>query len=398
MTAVLRRATDQDLPGIITLDSRAFGVQHTDVDIELFRPLFEPDRFLLACDPDDGRILGSTGDFPFDVTLPGGPAVAVPGVTWVSVAATHRRRGILRALMTEQHRGFVDRGYPLALLTASEGGIYGRFGYGPATTHRRVEIDRRFATFRAGAPDPGGVREVDATQARRHAEQVHRRWCAATAGALSRCPGWWDGLFADPEHLRGGGSPLFHLVHPDGWAAYRIDRDEDRCRVQELFTATEDGHVALWRVLLGLDLVRTVTTRACPLDDPLPFLLADPRQVRTTGLPDGMWARVLDVPAVLAARRYAVEVEVVVEVHDEFLGRGGRFRLHGGPDGATCAPADTAPDAEIDVAALGALLLGGHRALTLARAGLLAADKPGTLRRLDAAFAGERAPRHGTDF
>jgi len=395
---VLRTATAEDLPEIVTVASRAFGLEYPDADVELFRSLFDPQRFLLACDPDGGNLLATMGDFPFDVTFPGGAAVPAPGLTWVSVATTHRRRGILRALMTEQHRRLAARRYPVALLMASEGGIYGRFGYGPATAHHHVEIDRRFAAFRPGVPDPGGVVQVDPSQARRHAPEVHRRWCASTPGALSRGPAWWDALFADPEHQRGGGSPLFHLVHPDGWAAYRIDRAQDRCRLQELFTATSQAHVALWRVLLGLDLVHTVTTRACPVDDPLPFLLVDPRQVRTTGLPDGMWVRVLDVPAALAARRYAVEVDVLLEVHDGFLGRGGRFRLQGGPDGASCAPTDRAPEAELDIAELGALLLGGHRAHTLARAGVLTVAEPDTLRRLDAAFAADRSPRHGTDF
>ncbi|MDT7649483.1 MAG: hypothetical protein QOI36_889, partial [Pseudonocardiales bacterium] len=108
----LRRATADDLTAMATADGRGFGMHYTDTDIEDFRPLFDPDRFLLAQDPadgakQDGPILGITGSFPFDVTLPGGTTLPAPGVTWVSVAVTHRRQGILRAMMEEQHRGFV---------------------------------------------------------------------------------------------------------------------------------------------------------------------------------------------------------------------------------------------------------------------------------------------------
>jgi predicted acetyltransferase len=396
----VRPAAAADLPEIALVDGRAFGVRYTQEEIDtLVRPLFDPDRFLLACDPDDGRILGVTGDYPFELTLPGGTSLPAAGVTWVSVATTHRRRGILRMLMHEQHRRLVERGYGVALLTASEAAIYGRFGYGPATVEHAVRIDRRRTGFRAGVPDPDGVRQVEVDEARRLAPDVHRRWCARTPGALSRSPAWWDNLLSDPEYRRRGASPLFHLLHADGYAAYRVAHGEvTTCLVVDLFAATDEAHLALWRVLLGLDLVDTVTSRACSPDDPLPFLLTDPRQVRTTDLRDGMWARVLDVPAALAGRRYAVEVDLVLEVHDAFLGLGGRFRLRGGPDGATCEATRAVPDVEADVAALGSLLLGGYRGHTLARAGLLRGPAPAPLRALDAAFAADASPRFGTDF
>ncbi len=394
---MLRTATADDLPAIATVEGRAFGSHYDDTDLTDFRPLFEPERFLLGCDPDDGHILGVTGAFGFQLTLPGAAVVDAPGVSWVSVSTTHRRRGILRTLMLAQHEGFVADGYPVALLYASEGGIYGRFGYGPATARHAVEIDRRFAAFRPDAPDPGGVAQVDTAAIRCAGPEIHRRWCAHTPGALDRSPVWWANVLLDREHRRGGASALFHLLHADGYASYRIQDADRTCRVVELFAVTDRAYVALWRVLLGLDLVHTVTTMACAPDDPLPFLLTDPRQVRTTGLADGMWARVLDVVAALGARRYACEVDLVLDVHDSFLNRGGRFRLRGGSDGACCAPSTAEPDVHLDIAALGSLLLGGHRVSTLARAGLVEGE-PGGVQVLDAALLAERRPRNGNEF
>jgi predicted acetyltransferase len=160
---------------------------------------------------------------------------------------------------------------------------------------------------------------------------------------------------------------------------------------------TAEAHLALWRALLAMDLVETVRHHSLPLDDPLPLLLTDPRQVRTTGLADGMWIRVLDHPGALAARRYAVELDVVLQVRDGFLDRGGRFRLRGGPDGATCEPTTAPADLHADTAVLGPLLFGGQRARVLAAAGLLAADEP-VLARVDLAFGTDRTPEHGTEF
>ena len=227
---------------------------------------------------------------------------------------------------------------------------------------------------------------------------MHRRWCASTPGGLSRSERWWDFLFADHEDQRRGGTALFHLVHDGGYVSYRMDHADRTCRIIDHFVVTDEARVALWRVLLAMDLGTTISSHSGPVDDPLPMLLTDPRAVRTTGLTDGLWARVLDVPAALAARRYAAELDVVLDVRDTFLGRGGRFRLRGGPDGATCEPTTATTGVGVEVAALGAMLLGGHRAGTLARAGLLTSTDPDELRRVDTAFGGDHAPQFGTDF
>lgn len=396
MTSVtLRRATPEDLPALFEADGRGFGFQYTEQAREDALPTIDPERFLVAVD--GAEIVGVTGSYAFDVTPPGGKPVATEGVTWVSVAATHRRRGILRALFDEQHRGFVAAGVPLAVLTASEGGIYGRFGYGPATVDRTVEVDRRHAVLRAGVPDPGGVRYAAPDEFAALAPDVHARWCAITPGAVSRGPAFWHRHLLDREYYRDGASGLFHLLHADGFVSYRISQDV--CRVVDLVAVTRDAYVALWRVLLALDLVDTVRTRmALGADDPLPFLLTDPRTVRQTDDRHGMWARVLDVPAALSARRYAVEVDTVLEVRDDVWGRGGRFHLTGGPDGAACEPTVREADAQVDVAALGAVYFGGHRLHTLVAAGRAEVADPRLLRRLDLAFTADSDPRYGTSF
>lgn len=395
VTFTLRPATVADMPAMARADGRGFGVHYSDQDIADLRLILDPERFLLACAGDD--VVGVIGDYPFRMTLPGGGQLDVPGVTWASVASTHRRRGVLRGLLRAQHQRFVDDGVAVAVLTASEGGIYGRFGYGAGTVDRRVEIDRGRARFRAGVADPGGVREVEFDEAGRRAPQVHERWRLRTPAALSRTDRWWELTLLDRWSYRRG-EDLFHLLHADGYASYRIDRDAARCTVVDLFAATDEAHVALWRVLLGLDLVETVETYHCPVDDPLPLLLTDPRLLRTVDVRDGMWVRLLGVPAALAARRYGVEVDVVLDVGDGFLGRGGRFRLRGGPDGADCEPTSRPAQLRVDVATLGGLYLGGHRLSTAVRAGLAQLDDPALGRRLDLALLAERAPHYGTGF
>lgn len=394
MTTTLRRATAADLPEIARVDGRAFGFHYEDSDLDDLTLIFDPGRFVLAVE--GGEIVGVAGSFGFDVTPPGGAPIPAEGVTWVSVAVTHRRRGILRTMLGELHRGYAAAGTPVALLTASEGGIYGRFGYGVATVDRQVEIDRRRAVLRADVPDPGGVRHAEPDEVAKLVPDIHRRWCARQPGAISRSDAWWRFALLDRAHQRRGGTARFHLLHPDGYAAYRMD--SGTCRIVDLFAVTDQARTALWRILLALDLVTTISTDTVTADDPLPWMLTDARPVRTTSVADNLWVRVLDTPAVLAARRYAVEIDAVLQVHDPDGFAAGRFRLRGGPDGAECSPTDAAADLRIDVPALSALAFGGVRAHTLARAGRITGDDPGLLRRVDAACVADREPYAGTRF
>lgn len=408
---VLRRATRDDLPALRTFDSRAFNASWPEADFAGFAGVFEPEQFVLALEPEApglaeaDALVGAAGAYSFTLTVPGGARLPVPGVTWVGVALHQRRRGLLRRLYADLHAGFVADGAALAVLTASEATLYGRFGYGAATTSRSVKVDRRRARLTPAAEALAGAevaRHATLSTVREHLADVHDRWCAVTPGALTRSAGWWDWLLADTPDQRSGASELFALVHPDGYTTYRVS-EGGRARLVDLVAATPAAHASLWRSLLALDLVEEVAAaRAVPLDDPLPHLLVDPRAVATTAVEDGVWARVLDVPAALAARTYACEVDVVLDVVDDG-GLGGvdssaRVRLRGGPDGAECTRTDAPADVRLGVAALGATYLGGTRLAPLARAGGVEADDDAVLARLGAALLGEREPQYGTSF
>jgi predicted acetyltransferase len=180
----VRPGTSADHDEILLLDGAAFGEHYTEQDAEDAFAVGPPE-FVVATVAD--RIVGVTGHYRFSsMTVPGG-SLAVPGVTFVSVSPTHRRRGVLRALMDRQLRDFAAEGAPAAILTASEGGIYGRFGYGPATSVRRTVVHRRDAKLLRPAPDAGGeVRLLSAEQARPVLPELHRRWREQVPGALNR--------------------------------------------------------------------------------------------------------------------------------------------------------------------------------------------------------------------
>ena len=399
MPISVRQGTPDDIDAIVQMDGASFGGTMTPDEAADAFSVLDVATFLLATDGD--KLVGATADFPFTMTVPGG-SLDVPGVTWVSVEVTHRRQGVLRTLMQHQLSAYRERGVAAAILTASESGIYGRFGYGVASTMRKASIDRR----RVRLTTPGvstNVERVSAEVARKQMPAIHERWCAMTPGALSRSAAWWDFLTLDRESGRMGMSERFHLLHPDGFVNYRLKSDwndgdpRHLCFITDYVITTPEAHRDLWQVLLGLDLVGTIESWRIPVDDPLRYLVDSGRQVRTVGIGDGVWVRPLDVAAMLSARSYAVEIDAVLEVVDPMFGDG-RFLVRGGPGGAIATPTDRTPDISFDVAALGAAYLGGMRLTPMCDAGVVRADDPAVVSRLDRALLADREPQHGTAF
>lgn len=399
MSFPIRAGTAEDFAEISRIDDVAFGYASTEEDRADVLMVLDPTRFLLATD--GGAIVGMTADYWLRMALPGGD-LELPGVTWVSVAITHRRRGILSTLMRRQLGAYAEAGYAAAILTASEGGIYGRFGYGPATEIRKTVIDRRRARLRDPV-DSTQVRVATAEEAQELAPDLYEQWRRATPGGVSRSAAWWQRWFVDRESQRDGLSPMFHLLHPQGYVTFRAGSDwndghpQHKLWISDYVVTSPAAHAALWQVLLGMDLYGNIETYRIPVGDPLPFRLTDAREFRTASVDDGVWVRPVDVARLLAARTYAVEVEAVLDVTDPLLGDG-RYRLHAGPDGATCVRTDASPDVHLDVAALGSVYLGGHRVGSLAAAGRITAADAALLTRLDRAFLTDRSPAHGTGF
>ncbi|WP_067568379.1 GNAT family N-acetyltransferase [Nocardia acidivorans] len=393
----LRSATESDFPAIVELAEVCFGMRYDRVEIDNIPGLFPTDRAIVAVD--DGQIVGHTVDTTMTVTVPGEGTVQACGVSSVTVAPTHRRRGILRALYTEQHARTEAEGVPLTMFTASEGTIYGRFGYGPATVANEVSIDRKKAEFRPGTPDPGGVRTAKLADSHDHIREVYDRWRRLTPGAQARPEANWTIWFADPERFRDGASTLFVLTHPDGYVLYRRQwrDDESVATVAEFRAVTLEAHIALWRVLLSMDLLDRVEAELVD-DDPLPWLVTNPRLVRTKSRYDGVWARIMDVPAALSARTYRTDLDIVLTVADPFRDAGGNFALRVRDGVAECAPTGRSADLELGIDVLSSLYFGAHRARVFAAAHRIQAKDPAVLRAFDDAFAGDRDPELGWFF
>jgi len=405
----IRAITDEEYVEYQKAMGVGFGYQPPEKAIEQARAMFERDRSLAAFDA--GRIVSTAGVFTLELTVPGGNTVPAGGVTAVSVMPTHRRRGILTAMMAEMLDDIERRGEPVAMLWASESIIYGRYGYGLATTGLRFEVERAHARLTHPVSTAGRVRVIDKDDALKVLPDVFDAFRRTQPGAVSRPPGWWSWHIFDPEWDRNGASARFYLVHEtpkgvvDGFATYRMKGDwsngvpNGTAYIGEVIATDETTRTALWQLCLDIDLTAKSYAVNAPVDEPLRWRLADPRRFRAKAVDDNLWVRILDVPRALAARTYAVDDRLTFEVRDAARERtAGRFELQGSRTGASCKRAKRKADLTLDIRDLGAIYLGGVKASTLARAGRIEENTKGALTRADLLFASERAPWCNTDF
>jgi predicted acetyltransferase len=369
-----------------------FGAEPDAARAERFSRLLPPDRMHAAWD--GGTIVGGTGAFPFPMSVPGG-LLSCAGTTVVGVAPTHRRRGVMRAMMRAHLDDAHERGEPIAALWASEETIYGRFGYGPTGQAGEISIPREYAAFAQPHERRGTMRLVDSDEARATFPQVLEALARERPGVLVRSPEWWElrTLHDPPERRQGGGPRRLALLEldgaPAGYAIYRhhmsweVGTSTGKLTVIEAIATSTQANAELWRYLLDVDWIATIESFLIPPDHPLFFLLAETRRLRYR-MGDALWMRLLDVGAALAGRTYPEHGELVVEVRDAFCPwNEGRWRV---PDGVRT---DGAADLRLDVAALGSAYLGGLKFAALAQGGLVEEVSPGAIERADGLF------RHG---
>ncbi|MFE2421022.1 GNAT family N-acetyltransferase [Streptomyces hokutonensis] len=385
-----------------TLITAFGGTPESPEERELWDGLTEVDRSLGIWDGD--ACVGTAGAFSFRVTVPGGASVPAAGITMVSVAATHRRRGLLTSMMRRQLDDVRSWGEPLAVLTASEPAIYGRFGYGIATLRGSAEIDT--ARVRLTVPpgtDDVRLRYADPGAVREQCEAVYARQVAGRPGMLARRPGWENLPLLDPESERAGASPLQCVVAERegevvGYARYFVKPEWDdsvpkgEVRLRDLAALDPASYAALWRFLFGIDLTSKLTVRSRPVDDSWQHLVSDLRRCALRQQ-DSLHVRLVDLGAALEARTYQTPVDVVLEVEDVFCPwNEGRWRLVGDAKGASCKRTEESADLALSVRELGSAYLGGFSLASLAGAGRVRELRAGALAEASLAFGSAVAP------
>lgn len=412
MPRTVRPVTREELPAWFEAFGTAFYIWANDPHaMAAFRgDVMDLDRTLGAFE--DGAIVGTYRSFPTRLTVPGGARMPADAVSAVSVRPTHRRRGILTRMITDDLRRSVDRGEIVSILIAAEWPIYGRFGYGPATWQVRLSLRARAASFIL-APT-GRIEVVDALAARQLLPAIYDEYAAAQPGEIERPDHRWDrelGLAEVPGQPKWKGQVAIHrddTGRPDGYARFRGEENwvdmipDHKMIVDELHGVTDAADVDLWRHLAQMDLTASITAEVRREHEPMHWALADPRQAQAAGRTDFLWVRILDVAGALEARRYDRDGAMVLEILDELGGEpgpaAGRYRLDVRDGVATCTRADAPADLTIDVRHLGAAYLGGTRLVDAARAGGTTEHRAGALGEADRLFRTAAEPWCSTWF
>ncbi|MGI8615225.1 MAG: GNAT family N-acetyltransferase [Actinomycetota bacterium] len=404
MDIEVRTITEDERVDWIRATDTAFSSTAKDDEIEAWLPVIETDRSFAAVD--GSRIVGTSAAITFRMMVPGGARVPTAGVTMVGVHPTHRRRGINTKMMTAILDQAADRGEPLAALFASEGAIYGRFGYGLAGLLGEVQAESARMGFVRGYEARGHVELLPKDEAMPVIDRVYET--SMRPGGVERNIALRDQNFATVGEDKD--RPWMYAVHldeaeeADGYAVYWMKHDWPRSvpagtiTVKECVASTPSGYADIWRYLFDVDLVATVEAWNRPADDPLLHLVREPRRLRF-GVADGLWVRVIDVVAALEARRYAADGRVVFGIVDPFRPEtSGNYELIANGGAGRAARTDADADLSGSVNILGATYLGGSSFQQLTWAGQVVEQSTGALDRADKMFASTPAPWCVVDF
>jgi predicted acetyltransferase len=399
MTVDIRSLAEDELPELRRITSYAFADSRSDEERRSLPDPLRPEW--TTCAFVDGRLATTFGAYPFGVRL-NGAAVPMAGVTAVATLPEFRRRGLLRQVMTRSFGEQRERGQSLAILWASLGAIYQRYGYGLASTHASYRIDPRDARFNDPSPASGRVRLMDAAEARSHLEAIYKAFARPRNLMLHRAPAMWDfrltatgqqrpqvGVYFDPAGEARG--YVVFTVKPDPEIGFGRSQ---HASVSDFAYLDPEALRGLWDFFAAHDLVREVVWQQVPEDDPVPHLLAEPNELqRRTGA--AIWMRVTDVEEALRQRPYGEDGALSIRVVDPLCDwNAGVFGIETAGGATEVTRAGGEGDVTVSVAAL-AVLLAGHRSATqLARAGLVAGgdDDDKALGVADRLFATAFAP------
>jgi predicted acetyltransferase len=402
----IRPVAEDELDEYVSMLELAAGRHVTGEALAEARDYYELERTLAAFER--RRLVGGLASDALELTVPGGTAVPAARITLAGVLPTHRRQGVSTELNRRQLRWLHDRGEPLAVFTTTGPGFYRRVGYSPATQAAEVEIATAPDSLDTAMAQPGAVRVVADEERDRLLPGIFERHRRRQPGQISRPASFWPAWFHDDDRYRKGEpGDRFAAVADEGqgYLTYRLRPGDQRDQpvstlvIEDLVAVTDEARASLWAFCLEYAQAPKVVAHNLPVDEPLTWMLADPRRLRFTRVREFLWLRLVDLQAALTARVYGTSGSLALEVADPTLPENaGRFLLEADGNAARCTRAEEEPELQLDVADLAAAYLGGASFATLARAGRVRQRSPGAVARADALFASRPAPWTVSDW
>lgn len=393
---------DEAFDLILRVDGESFDESPPEEALGGVRALAELDRSVIAWD--GGEAVGCGSIYSLDLSVPGG-SVPTAGVTWIGMRPTHRRLGGMRGVMDALHEEIRARDHePIAALWASQPPLYGRFGYGWASSCLSVVVEKAHGTLsRAPRDSTLRARLVEPQDDHKDTQGVYDTVRGQRPGMPDLTSVWHTRITFDPKGERAGAGPLHTVVVEDdagvrGYARYSFKHQwsegyaDGKVSVRQVLAVDPAAEAALWRFLIDFDLSGRVDAWNLPIDIPLQWWLDQPRHHKQQP-GDALYLKVMDLPAAVTRRTYARAADVVVDVRDDSCPwNAGRWRLSVDLAGAECEKATDAADISVDVSSLGAAYLGGPTLVSHLAAGWIDEHTPGSVQALSDAFVHPQAP------
>lgn len=391
MSIELKTSTWDDFPLVKIINARGENGYRTQADFDAHQLVFTPERSIMAFD--GKHMVGNALSYEMDMYIPGGLS-KIAAVASVSVQATHRRKGINRAIMKYQLEDIYSRGEPLAVLQASESIIYGRYGYGLASFESNLEIEKTRSAYAVEHASTGQTYFVEESEAREIFPQIYSKATENRNGMVTRKENWWEFRFREPG-LKGGDPKSWFVKYQengqdDGYLRYTINGTE--LNVIELIASSHEAYSSLWRICLDMDLVDVIKAEHRPADDELKWMLADPRRL-VEHSSDRYWVRLVDVRTALSQRSYSLDGSLILKIQDDFLPWNKQVvELSSESGKSSCTISNKTPDIILTAGDLGAVYLGGINFSTLLSANRIEEVTEGSVVRANLMFSASRKP------
>ena len=391
MSIELKTSTWDDFPLVKIVNARGENEYRTQADFDAHQLVFTPERSIMAFD--GKHMVGNALSYEMDMYIPGGLS-KIAAVASVSVQATHRRKGINRAIMKYQLEDIYSRGEPLAVLQASESIIYGRYGYGLASFESNLEIEKTRSAYAVEHASTGQTYFVEESEAREIFPQIYSKATENRNGMVTRKENWWEFRFREPG-LKGGDPKSWFVKYQengqdDGYLRYTINGTE--LNVIELIASSHQAYSSLWRICLDMDLVDVIKAEHRPADDELKWMLADPRRL-VEHSSDRYWVRLVDVRTALSQRSYSLDGSLILKIQDDFLPWNKQVvELSSESGKSSCTISNKTPDIILTAGDLGAVYLGGINFSTLLSANRIEEVTEGSVVRANLMFSASRKP------
>ena len=331
------------------------------------------------CAFEDGRLATSYMAWPLTMFFDS-VDIPVAGVSMVGTSPINRRRGHLRKI-TQKHFEMLyeEESQAISALNASMAAIYQRFGYGIVSSKNAYNVEPRYLQFATGCRVEGSFYEARDDEMATILD-IYHKFARLRVGCLERneklevAPGAPLTVVAMPPPS----TPPMKVVYredgePTGYVIYSVTRGlrpgDQHLDIRDLAWLTPQAYRSIWEYFANMDLVHEITWSRLPVDDPLPYLILEPRKL-CAATSDGLMARLVDVKRALPLRPYREEARLRFELIDDFCPwNAGTWELEISPTGSDMKQAGGQPQLTMPVSTLAMLMFGQINASEAARMG-----------------------------